>query len=342
MRADLPSSTAAETTPDHDPHLCEAWFDLLRRTAISAAATVELVPVGAADAPQAARLPLLREPADAARVTALSTFYTPIFAPLGVERVEQAALTRCFEELRARPGVAELRLAPLDPQAPFFAMARQSLREAGWLVDDYFCFGNWHAELGDGGFDAYWAKRPSMLRHTAERARKKLAAAPGFAIAVCDGGAELETAIADFVLVYAHSWKQPEPWPRFIPELCRLAAARGWLRLGVLRLDGQAVASQLWLVCGDTAQIVKLAHDRAYDERSVGTVLTAHMMAHVIDRDRVRHLDFLIGDDAYKRDWTPLRRERWGIVAFNPRHLRGLAGAALHFAAHAAKRLLKR
>jgi len=337
MRADSTTSADASSPSAQDPYLGEEWFDLLRRTAVPKEAVLEFVPVGPEDAPEAAQLPLMRTPANASLVTALSTFYTPLFAPIGGKWASETALTRCFRDLRQRPGVTELRLAPLDPHSPFFAAARCALTNAGWLADSYFCFGNWYVDLDGSGFASYWAQRPSKLRHTAERARRKLETMPGFAIEVIEGGPGLDAAIATFVSVYDHSWKEPEPWPHFISELCNLAAARGWLRLGMLHLGGQAIASQLWLVSGDCAYIVKLAYDHAHAALSAGTALSAHMMAYVIDRDRVRRVDYLIGDDAYKRDWTPLRRERWGLVAFNPANIRGLAGATGHFAGRALK-----
>ncbi|MDR1423770.1 MAG: GNAT family N-acetyltransferase [Azoarcus sp.] len=339
MRADPTASAAAKPPSAQDPHLSEEWFDLLRRSAVPEDAVLEFAPIGPEDAPEAARLPLMRTPANSPLITALSTFYTPLFAPIGVERTSEAALIRCFCDLRQRPGVAELRLAPLDPNSPFFAAARHALTNSGWLTDSYFCFGNWYVDLDGSGFTSYWAQRPSKLHHTAERARRKLKTMPGFAIDVIEGGPGLEAAIAAFVSVYGHSWKEPEPWPRFISELCQLAATRGWLRLGVLRLGEQAIASQLWLVSGDCAYIVKLSYDHAYAALSAGTALSAHMMAYVIDRDRVRRVDYLIGDDAYKRDWTPLRRERWGLVAFNPANVYGFASAAGHFAGRALKNL---
>ena len=40
-------------------------------------------------------------------------------------------------------------------------------------------------------------------------------------------------------------------------------------------------------------------------------------MEHVIDTDKVHDVDYLTGDDAYKKDWMPDRRERWGIAVFN-------------------------
>ena len=50
------------------------------------------------------------------------------------------------------------------------------------------------------------------------------------------------------------------------------------------------------------------------------------LMEHVIDKDKVAEVDFLIGDDAYKRDWMSDRRERWGIIAQGPRTLAGGVG----------------
>ncbi|MFZ2388006.1 MAG: hypothetical protein WAW69_09375, partial [Polaromonas sp.] len=38
----------------------------------------------------------------------------------------------------------------------------------------------------------------------------------------------------------------------------------------------------------------------------------------------VTEVDFLIGDDAYKKNWMSHRRERWGIVAYNPKTLGGI------------------
>jgi hypothetical protein len=314
----------------------------LHRTAIPDGAVVDYLPVGPDDAPQLARLPLLRAHANAPLQTALANFYTPLFAPINAEQLDERALTRQFRHLRQTRKTAELRLAPLDPQAPFFAQARRALTAAGWITGDYFCFGNWHLDLDTNDFAAYWAQRPSKLRNTARRARQHLEADPGFRLDIIHGGAALNAAVDAFVSVYNRSWKQPEAWPRFIPELCQLAAARGWLRLGVLELDARPVASQLWLVSGGCAYIVKLAYDRAYASRTVGTVLSAHMMEHVIDSDHVRRIDYLIGDDAYKHDWTPQRSERWGLVAFNPLTVRGLIGAARHFAGHTLKQFRAR
>jgi hypothetical protein len=53
-------------------------------------------------------------------------------------------------------------------------------------------------------------------------------------------------------------------------------------------------------------------------------------MQHVIDADRVRIVDYLSGDDEYKKTWMSHRREFWGLVAFNPRSVPGLAQIVRH------------
>jgi hypothetical protein len=49
-------------------------------------------------------------------------------------------------------------------------------------------------------------------------------------------------------------------------------------------------------------------------------------MQYVIEQDRVTEVDYLIGDDAYKKSWVSDRRERWGLVAYNPKTASGLLG----------------
>jgi CelD/BcsL family acetyltransferase involved in cellulose biosynthesis len=61
----------------------------------------------------------------------------------------------------------------------------------------------------------------------------------------------------------------------------------------------------------------------------------------LLDVDRVGALDLGIGDDAYKRDWASGLRERWGIVGFNPRTLRGLRGAVWNIGGHAVKNITR-
>jgi CelD/BcsL family acetyltransferase involved in cellulose biosynthesis len=115
--------------------------------------------------------------------------------------------------------------------------------------------------------------------------------------------------------------------------LIRTCAQQGWLRLGICRVDGEPAAAQLWIVANGIASIYKLAYDEKFASLSIGSILTARLMRHAIDIDKVREIDYLTGDEPYKQDWMSHRRTRWGIVAFNLRSPRGLLSAARHIGA---------
>ena len=64
-------------------------------------------------------------------------------------------------------------------------------------------------------------------------------------------------------------------------------------------------------------------------------------MEHVLDVDKVREVDYLTGDDKYKQDWMSHRRERWGILAMNPRTVRGALAILRHIGGRAVKRAVQ-
>jgi CelD/BcsL family acetyltransferase involved in cellulose biosynthesis len=286
-------------------------------------------------------LPLLVDGENGAQpgcAQALANYYSALWAPALAPSLQAAELVPLLRELLHRHApLHRLDFAPLDPDSHAWAVLRGALRGAGLPAWDYFAFGNWYlrADAFDG-WAAYLAARPGALRNTLRRAEKRLERA-GARIEIVSGGPRLEAAAQAYARVYAASWKQPEPHPDFVPGLIRGCAAQGWLRLGVVWLQGQPVAAQLWIVAHGKASIYKLAYDEAHKALGSGTVLTARLMRHVLERDGVAEVDYLMGDDAYKRDWMSHRRERRGLRACNLRTPRGLL-AAVH---EAAARLLR-
>lgn len=313
--------------PAADPHGHAAWFQLLAQTALEPGTRLACWPCGAQ-----ALLPIMSLPGDPHRGDSLSTFYTPLYLPMGDGRPDPQVVCQSARAARRAPWhLAEVRCWPMDPDSAAMEAIEAGFRQAGWWVDRYFCFGNWYQQVTPGAYAEYFAQRPSQTRNTVTRSAKKLAKMDGYRqVILRDPGEALEQGILEFVEVYNKSWKRPEPFPEFIPELCRRSARAGMLRLGLIHVEGRPVAAQLWLVHQHKAHIVKLAYDQGFDKASAGSVLTAALMAHVIDTDRVTEIDYLIGDDAYKRHWMGQRRERWGLVAFNPSSLRGLTRAARH------------
>jgi CelD/BcsL family acetyltransferase involved in cellulose biosynthesis len=107
-------------------------------------------------------------------------------------------------------------------------------------------------------------------------------------------------------------------------------------------LDERPIAAQIWIVWHGTATLYKLAHDRSCDILSPGTVLTMRMLERLLDEERVAAIDLGAGDDAYKRLWASRRRERIGLLAFDPRTWRGALGALRHVAARGLQMIASR
>ena len=275
------------------------------------------------------------------KLASLSNYYSSLFGPVvdpDDPELEPllAALARALARDRSRWD--QIYLNPLAVEGQGFETLLRALRGEGFLVDRFFSFGNWYVPVGSRTFGQYVEGRP----RTGARQRKKLLPSPRFRFSLATQPEEVERAMTDYERVYRSSWKTDEPYPGFMPGLARRCAEQGWLRLGVAYLDGEPAAAQLWIIAEGTASIFKVAYDPRFAKESVGTLLTSLIMEHVVDRDKVRVVDYLTGDDGYKKDWMSHRRERWGIVAFNPRTLRGLACAARHFAGRAARSISRR
>lgn len=332
IHASLDAAIAAEPAllaEPRDVFSSVPWF----RSLVAAGFEAPVQPVWLlAREPAAGRAFALGLRRDAAGLGALSNYYSALWAPLGDG--EQAGpdtwhgLARQLRQAHSRV----LRLQPMAADGPVQEGLVRGLRAGGYWVDHFFCFGNWYLPVRGRSAEQLLALRPSALRHSVERGRRRLDRAGPWELRIHTGtDAALAAGMDDFTAVYARSWKQPEPCPAFMPELMRSAAAQGWLRLGVLRLQGQPIAAQVWLVCAGKASIYKLAYVEGFERFSPGSVLTTALMAHAVDVDRVAEVDYLSGDDAYKRDWMEARRERVGLVAFDASHWRGWWAALRHF-----------
>lgn len=320
----------------------QAWFDLLLRDGMEVFPDFEqMLPLLTTTGRQVGCLPLMR-PHGRWMLRSVGNYYSPVFGPiwqtLAGEQVDWADAARSIKQL---PFAAVLQMQPLEADGQFLSEMQRALRSAGYAVDRFFCFGNWYHLTQGQTFETYWAQRPSRLRHTVERARRRLDQTHAWRTEVLTHvSPALERAVDAFQSVYARSWKQPEQCPGFMPGLIRMAADTGALRLGQLWLDDEVVASQVWLVHGGKASIYKLAYVPGHEKLSLGSVLTAALMQHVIDSDQVAEVDYLMGDDAYKQDWMTHRRERVGLIAFDRRRWRGLLAWARHQAGRHVRRWL--
>lgn len=259
------------------------------------------------------------------QVEALSNYYTSLYAPviaIDIKDHDLALLVRAV--LNAHAPVSSLCFSPMDPESKAHFTLQNALRENGLIPFGFFCFGNWYLNVTSNWSD-YLMSRSGALRSTIRRMTKRFSA-DGGTIELIHGGPELSRGIEAFEDVYAKSWKEPEPYPKFIPSLMTMCAAQDALRLGVATLHGQPIATQLWFVANGKSYIYKVAYDEKYKAYAPGTLVTAALMEYVLNSDHVTEVDFLTGDDPYKKTWMSHRRERWGIIAYNPATIRGMLG----------------
>lgn len=296
------------------------WWRSMLSGGIPAGSSARFLICAAASTP-VALLPLITH-ADGT-LTGLSGPYTCLFQPLLAYGLDVASLRRIgtafARHCRAFPPI---RLDALDADARWLAPFLAGARSGGLHAARFDHFGNWHEPVGGVDWATYLRARPGGLRETI---RRKMKRAGETEFQLVTGGDALEPAIAAYEEVYARSWKTAEPFPDFNATLMRAAAAVGALRLGLLHVGAQVVAAQLWIVTNGTATVLKLAHDEAYKPLSPGTVLSVHMIRHLLEEDGIHTLDFGRGDDAYKQLWATRRHQRIGVILANPWSLAGAA-----------------
>lgn len=273
-------------------------------------------------------LPLrAHQTAGSLKLNSLSNFYTTLYEPILGRAIQSSELAEIFAQVQKDfPRCTSLNLSPMDPAADAYQLLLGAMRMRGLQPFEYFSFGNWYLPC-TGTWADYLAGRSGTLRSTIKRMSKKLAA-DGGKLEIMTDPKDIAIGIAAYCEVYAASWKRPEEFPEFMPGLLKLCADKGYLRLGLAWLEGKPIAAQVWIVAHGRAEIYKVAYHESYKAYAPGTLVTAMLMQHAFEQDQVREVDYLIGDDAYKKTWMSHRRERWGIVAYNPRSLAGLFGFA--------------
>jgi ribosomal protein S18 acetylase RimI-like enzyme len=302
-----------------------AWFRLLANESFSVDADAKMFVVRRCGLPIAA-VPLMLGDRRST-VESACNYFTSLYVPALESCLSVADLVPLIDAVRAHwPNAHRWILAPLDRTKSELEIFRTALEAKSYRTFPFFRFANWRLDCTGLQWDNLLASRSGAVRNTVRRARARLkAAGANFQLVTSVDG--LDAALDAYATVYRASWKRSEPQISFVRKFCHHAAERGWLRLGFVWLGDQPVAAQLWFVAHQRAEIFKLAYDERYRRLSVGTALTSFMIEHAIDLDGVTEIDYLSGDDAYKSAWMNQRHERHGLVAYDDRTFRGLAGA---------------
>ena len=298
------------------------WYDLLTRFGLRHGTEIRVY----TDERPGSMLAVPLIMSTSGRLSSLANFYSVEHELIAAPDANfEVGLTAILSDITAeRPRCSCIRFSELDPGATSYHALVRRLRGAGLAVECTPGAATWYETTIGLDFDRYLADRPSQLRNTCRRKRRRLRTSHTLDFAFFSDRSGVEQAVSDYERVYAASWKEREPFPEFIPSLIRLAAELGALRLGIYYIDGIPAAAQFWIVWQGRAIIYKLAHNKRFDEFSLGTLLTMEMVERILSTDTPHEINLGRGDDLYKSLWLSKRRERWGITAANLRTVDGL------------------
>lgn len=227
--------------------------------------------------------------------------------------------------VRDARSISTITLDCIRRDSPTFALLSKHLRANGFIVEEYFHFGNWYDVFMNTDFENYRQSLKSGIR----RLMNRVSHSKKTHFRLVETAEELDSAIARYEALSLLRWSTPEPYEQFIRGLVYKAFEEKFLRFGLLEVKGEVVAAQIWLISNKNATIFKVAHDPAI-KNSIGSTLTLCLVKHVLEIDGVTEIDFGRGDDDYKKSWLRKRQECWGLRAYNLRTFGGLAGSALY------------
>jgi len=191
------------------------------------------------------------------------------------------------------------------------------LERKGLSFRTYVSCANRYCAVNSASFDGFFEGLPQSTRKDISYCRRRLEKNGSLAFRIITSGDSLDQCLDVYDTVRANSWKAAERDQDFNREFMHVAAAKGWLRLGVLSFDETPIAVQKWIVADSRAYIYDVLYDEGYKKHSPGKILTSMMFQHAIDKDGVTYVDYLRGDEPYKQEWTPMLRNRIGIDGYN-------------------------
>jgi CelD/BcsL family acetyltransferase involved in cellulose biosynthesis len=209
-------------------------------------------------------------------------------------------------------------LSGIPEEKSCFDVLKKAIEQKGVKNADFVSYGDWHLDEIEYSGDEFFNRLPAKIKKDVSYCKRRLQKMGKYEFKLIRNGDEIDHYMDLYYEVYSKSWQEKEGiGPSFHRDLAKMAVKNDWLRLGFLFFNNFPIASQFWLICNDTAYILKTAYDQEFKKHSPGKILTSEMIKYAIDVDRAKTIDYVQGDEAYKQDWTPKRRERKGLVGFN-------------------------
>lgn len=249
--------------------------------------------------------------------------YLDVIVRRGREDESRTALARYLESQQIA-----LRLNHLPPSS-FAARLARDLDADGWSSSSAADGTCPVIPLAGHTFDSYLATRGSSHRANVRRRLKAMAQQFEMRFERVTTHRERCDMLAALVSFHERRWKEQGGSSAFMSpaviafqdEATRLALDAGWLRMYVLRLNGQAAAVMYGFHVGGRFFFYQHGFDDAYKAHSVGLVLMGLTIRAAIE-EGTDEFDMLWGVEPYKFLWAADSRALQRIELF-PLHLGG-------------------
>lgn len=222
-----------------------------------------------------------------------------------------------------------LQLSQLRRETALVRSLAESLRTRGWLAADTKLNICPYINLSGLTWQAYVAGLGTNIRKNLNRYLRQLPSNFEMEVDCVKEADRAEAALATVVELHEKRWRkagtseafQSSEVNDFHREFVRLAAERNWLRLLILRLNGQPAASLYALRYGPTFYFYQSGFDPAFSKYSVGVATMGLSIKTAIEEGALEY-DFLHGDEEYKFHWAKDARDL-GRLELYPTHARG-------------------
>jgi len=197
-----------------------------------------------------------------------------------------------------------------------------------------------------GTWEDYENRLRRKFRSELRRRRRRLEEQGELNLEVHDGTDRLSQLLDEGFRIEGSGWKEAQgssiishpSTHGFYTQVARWAAARGWLRLAFLRLNGRALAFDFCLEYNGTHYLLKTGYDSAYSTFGPGMIHRYLMLSRAFSTD-ISTYDFVGRFQAWKQEWTSGNKEQVSLHMFAPTVLGGLNRAGFVHGLPAARRV---
>jgi len=192
---------------------------------------------------------------------------------------------------------------------------------------------NWHQErtfkspylVLSGMWTDYLASRTPRTRKTLRNIQNNMHKAGEVSARNIRTWEEFQQVREDLFFVAKHSWTEEigdslatSVNEAFFDDLARSAAAKGWLSVWTLRLNGKMIAFEFHLKACGKDHAMRGSYLPEFAHLSPGTYLEMQILKNAFeDSEKVQRYDFGGSFDSYKRKWTDDAVPHCAISVFN-------------------------